>query len=96
MEPAPTRPPPPYTDIHTLLAQVLTHAHMSRHTALQGEQLHQTVKAGVDTGDTFYLLWVRNGCPDDVVRIISQAHSAWSAALWQKIIPVVLLTRLII
>lgn len=79
-----------------MLAQVLTHAHMSKHTALQGEQLHQTVKAGVDIGDTFYLLWVRNGGPDDVMRIISQTCSTLCAMLWQKIILVILLTRLTI
>lgn len=49
---------------------------MSRHTALQGEQLHQTGKAGVDVGDTFYLLWVRNGGPDDVMRIRTTLLSA--------------------
>lgn len=96
MEPAPR--PPDHMYVHTphTLAQVLTHAHMSRHTALQGEQLHQTVKAGTDTRDTFYLLWVRNGGTDDVMRIISQTCSALCALLWQKIILLILLTRLII
>lgn len=46
------------THTYTQLAQMLTHAHVSKPTALQGYPLLQTVKAASDTGDPFYLLWV--------------------------------------
>lgn len=79
-------PPPHFLNAclytYTQLAQMLTHAHVSKPTALKGYLLFQTVKASSDLGDTFYLLWVENGSPEDMMRAISQTCSKSHWCSW--------------
>lgn len=58
------------THAYTQLAQMLTHAHVSKPTALQGYPVLQTVKAASDIGDTFYLFWVENASAEDMMSSI--------------------------